>query len=124
MEQLDAFKKQLAEALPSNVDAVMQGSAVENGGRYFQTTSNIFESASDFDVSLAGRDLYERAVTTIPGFAKNNRVGPLKEPDLGKLGIDTGNLSGEFNRDTEFMIYPDTVEVYKRGAGCPLVTRK
>ena len=84
----------------------------------------MFEPASDFDVGLAGRELFASAASEFPNFANNTRVGPLTEKDLSQLGIDTGTLSGAFFRDTKFMIYPDTVELYKRGAGYPLVTRQ
>jgi hypothetical protein len=124
LAQLNDFKQRLSDVLPPDVDAVMQGSAVENGGKDFRSNPSFGREASDFDVALSNKDLFSSAQKEFPNFAKDDRVGPLKESGLNKLGIDTGNLSGDFYRDTKFMIYPDGVAVFKRGPGYPLVTRK
>ncbi len=122
--QLNEFKQDLSDVLPADVEAVMQGSAIENGGKDFRTNPTLQQPASDFDVALVGQDLYDQAANVFPGFAGRGRVGPLKEADLAELGINTGRLSDRYYRKTEFMIYPNGIELYKRGPGYPLVTRR
>jgi hypothetical protein len=122
--QLNDFKQHLSDILPPDVDAVMQGSAFENGGRDFRLNAPIGGKASDFDVSLVGQDLFDRATDVHPNRSKEGRVGPLTEMQLESLGIYTGNLKERFYRDTEFMVFPSGVELYKRGPGYPLVIRK
>ena len=57
------------------------------------------------------------------GLAKVDRVGPLNFEQMKELGIDLGKVAPPGGRDTKFMIFPNQIELYKRGPGFPLVTR-
>ena len=123
LDELNAFKAQLASELPDDVSAVMQGSAVERGGVRFRDAAQGDLSASDFDVSLTGGDLFDRAALRLPRMVKGDRVGPLDEERLLEAGIDLRGASARYGRDVKFMIYRSQIDLYLRGPGYPLVTR-
>ena len=122
INDLENFKRRLADALPLNVDAVMQGSSVEGGGNSFRFGGG--DKASDFDVSLTGVNLYENARSLYPGSANETRVGPFTADEMRVMGIDVSGTKYHFGRDTNCMIYSSNIEFYKRGTGYPLMIRK
>mgnify|MGYP001078283006 CR=1 FL=1 len=101
----------------------MQGSSVERGGARFRNEAQGDQSASDFDISLTGSDLFDRAALRLPRMVKGDRVGPLEEKELLEVGIDMRGASARYGRDVKFMIFRDQIELYRRGPGYPLVTR-
>jgi hypothetical protein len=123
LDELRSFKDQLASELPEDVSAVMQGSSVERGGNKFRDAAQGGQPASDFDVALNGSDIFDRAALRLPRMVKGDRVGPLFEERLLEVGIDLRGISARYGRDVKFMIYRDSISLYRRGQGCPLVTR-
>ena len=123
LDELNAFKAQLASELPDDVSAVMQGSSVERGGARFRNEAQGGQEASDFDVSLTGGDIFDRAALRLPRMVKGDRVGPLSEKDLLDVGIDLRGTSARYGRDVKFMIFRNQIDLYRRGPGYPLITR-
>lgn len=101
----------------------MQGSSVERGGSRFRWSKVGDSDASDFDVGLTGSDIFDLAALRMSRMVKGDRVGPLTERQLKEVGIDLTGISRQFGRDTHFMIFRDTIQLYRRGPGYPLVTR-
>ncbi|MDX2155134.1 MAG: hypothetical protein SFW09_01390 [Hyphomicrobiaceae bacterium] len=123
VDDLNAFKQDLAFELPEDVSAVMQGSSVERGGSRFRDAAQGDQPASDFDVALTGSNIFDRAALRLPRMVKGDRVGPLSEERLLEVGIDLRGISTRYGRDVKFMIYRDSISLYRRGQGYPLVTR-
>ncbi|MBS0243247.1 MAG: hypothetical protein JSS20_13795, partial [Proteobacteria bacterium] len=85
LDDVNAFKAKLAEELPRDVSAVMQGSSVERGGANFRDARQGSVKESDFDVALQGGDIFSLASSRLPRYAGFDKVGPLNEEQLKEV---------------------------------------
>ncbi len=117
----DNFKNALNTGLTragfGNTTAILQGSAVT--GRKFASGAP-FDSGrlSDFDVALAGRDIFAR--TNALGIGKRGggiRTGPLGAGDVNQLGLGSlqADLSRMAGRDVNFMVFRSPSDALRRG---------
>jgi hypothetical protein len=115
VDEYEAFARQLKGDLPDNIDVLFQGSSVT--GKSFKSGLP-FDAGrqSDFDIALAGQDLFEQAQSFGYRVKDGTRIGPLKPSQLEELGLSdlSRRLSVQANRPVEFMIFNSANSAYKR----------
>jgi len=117
VEAFQEFTALLKSKLPSGIQPLFQGSSVT--GRSYKTGEPFdVGRRSDFDVALAGQELFNKARALGLKAKDGTRIGPLSDAQLAALGLpDLGNeLSRLAGRPVNFVLY-DTVEsAFKRAA--------
>ena len=117
---LQSFSNALSDGLEragyGNTRAIMQGSAVT--GKSF-STGKPFDAGrvSDFDVALAGGDIFERAKELGIGLRSGGtRTGPLMPDDLQALGLSdlAAELSDQAGRPVNFMIFQNVDDAFAK----------
>lgn len=106
-----------------DVDPMLRGSAVT--GENFRTRDP-FDAGrrSDYDIALVSPTLMQRAVELgIPLRPGRTRTRPLSTNDLNDLGLLglAGRLSGQVERDVNFMVYVSRQSVTRRGPSRPIL---
>jgi|APMI01.1.fsa_nt_gi hypothetical protein len=107
----------LAKAGYDDVTPIMQGSAV-TGRSHRGWAFDAGPKASDFDVALASPTLLARAQSLGIGLRSGGvRTGPLRQGDLGRLGLRNvaSSMSASAGRSVNFMIFDSPQSAIARG---------
>ncbi len=114
-EDFQQFGSLLRSELPDGTQPLFQGSAV-TGSSY--STGKPFDVGrqSDFDIALAGSDLFEKAKALNLKTKDGSRIGPLSAKNLEDLGLSVlqGQLNGLAGRSVEFMLFDSIESALKR----------
>jgi hypothetical protein len=110
-----AFTSTLKDGLPEGTTALFQGSSV-TGKKY--TTGAVFDvgRTSDFDIALAGDELFTKARQLGYKAKDGTRIGPLDKDQLKRLGLHelANRLSEQADRPVNFMLFDSTSSAYKK----------
>jgi len=114
-EDFQQFGSLLRSELPEGTQPLFQGSAVT--GRSY-STGKPFDVGrqSDFDLALAGPDLFGKAKALNLKTKDGTRIGPLSAKNLEDLGLSVlqSQLSGLAGRPVEFMLFDSIESALKR----------
>jgi SEC-C motif len=114
-DEFQQFASRLKGELPEGTQPLFQGSSV-TGASY--KTGQPFDVGrlSDFDIGLAGSELFEKAAALGLKVKDGTRIGPLSPQDLENLGLSAlqSGLSGLAGRPVNFMLFDSIAAALKR----------
>ena len=122
---LAAFRVELGRAGYSDVQPILQGSAV-TGKSYSTGAAFDVGRVSDFDVALASPSLMQRAQELGIGLRSGGtRTGPLTAENLRQLGLSdmAQQMTRQYGREVNFMIYNSAETAATRAPSIPVPKR-